>query len=380
MASGGRRGPADSSRSASRDQRPLRPNPDWSSPVELLQSYTKPEASIWASDVNMLLLLLGLLCLLLPLLFRCAVQTDILEAASSILLLSRASSIMMLVAYVAYLFFQLKTHRQLFEAQEEVDESDDVLSEEKPVIGFWSAFIWLVGMTIIIALLSEYVVGTIEAASDSWGISVSFISVILLPIVGNAAEHAGSVIFAFKNKLDISLGVALGSAAQISMFVVPLCVVVAWIMGVNMDLDFNLLETGSLAFSIIVTAFTLQTDTVVLYVVAGCNGKYYLPQHCGSSSSHRIRRKIVEFRPNYKGKKKKKKKPWLPLNVCSVTIVYVRADKCHPTCLCAICACRLVANPVDVCIEDRDRSVPPLPFRFELFRFELPVIILRAPN
>ncbi|GMP89675.1 hypothetical protein CsSME_00041144 [Camellia sinensis var. sinensis] len=213
------------------------------------------------SDVNMLLLLLGLLCLLLPLLFRCAVQTDILEAASSILLLSRASSIMMLVAYVAYLFFQLKTHRQLFEAQEEVDESDDVLSEEKPVIGFWSAFIWLVGMTIIIALLSEYVVGTIEAASDSWGISVSFISVILLPIVGNAAEHAGSVIFAFKNKLDISLGVALGSAAQISMFVVPLCVVVAWIMGVNMDLDFNLLETGSLAFSIIVTAFTLQDGT-----------------------------------------------------------------------------------------------------------------------
>ncbi|THF99930.1 hypothetical protein TEA_002458 [Camellia sinensis var. sinensis] len=195
------------------------------------------------SDVNMLLLLLGLLCLLLPLLFRCAVQTDILEAASSILLLSRASSIMMLVAYVAYLFFQLKTHRQLFEAQEEVDESDDVLSEEKPVIGFWSAFIWLVGMTIIIALLSEYVVGTIEAASDSWGISVSFISVILLPIVGNAAEHAGSVIFAFKNKL------------------VPLCVVVAWIMGVNMDLDFNLLETGSLAFSIIVTAFTLQDGT-----------------------------------------------------------------------------------------------------------------------
>ncbi|KMS94736.1 hypothetical protein BVRB_015790 [Beta vulgaris subsp. vulgaris] len=116
-------------------------------------------------------------------------------------------------------------------------------------------------MTAIIALLSEYVVGTIEAASDSWGVSVSFISIILLPIVGNAAEHAGAVIFAFKNKLDISLGVALGSATQISMFVVPLCVIVAWIMGIKMDLDFNMIETVCLALSIIVTAFTLQDGT-----------------------------------------------------------------------------------------------------------------------
>ncbi|XP_058198844.1 vacuolar cation/proton exchanger 3-like [Rhododendron vialii] len=213
------------------------------------------------SDVNMLLLLLGLLCLLLPLMFRYAVEPGSL-AAGSILHLSRASSIMMLLAYFAYLFFQLKTHRQLFETNEEADDSDDgLISEEKAVIGFWSAFVWLAGMTVVIALLSEYIVDTIEATSDSWGISVSFISVILLPIVGNAAEHAGSIIFAFKNKLDITLGVALGSAAQISMFVVPLCVIVAWILGVHMDLDFSLLETGSLGFSIILTAFTLQDGT-----------------------------------------------------------------------------------------------------------------------
>ncbi|PSR86165.1 Vacuolar cation/proton exchanger like [Actinidia chinensis var. chinensis] len=214
------------------------------------------------SDVNILLLLLGLLSLLLPLMFKFVVEPGTLTT-SSILQLSRSCSVMMLVAYFAYLFFQLKTHKQLFEADEVLveEDSDEVDTEEKAVIGFWSAFIWLVGMTIVIALLSEYVVGTIEAASDSWGISVSFISVILLPIVGNAAEHAGSIIFALKNKLDISLGVALGSASQISMFAVPLCVIVAWTMGVDMDLDFNLLETGSLGFSILVTAFTLQDGT-----------------------------------------------------------------------------------------------------------------------
>ncbi|MED6148582.1 Vacuolar cation/proton exchanger 3 [Stylosanthes scabra] len=207
------------------------------------------------ADVNSLLLLLGLLCHLLPLLFKYALAGGSYSIATSTLQLSRASSVVMLIAYIVYIVFQLKTHRVIFDAQEEEDE------EEKAVIGFWSSFTWLVVMTLIISVLSEYVVGTIEAASDSWGISVSFISLILLPIVGNAAEHAGSIIFAFKNKLDISLGVAMGSATQISMFVVPLSVIVAWIMGIRMDLDFNLLDTGCLALAIIVTAFTLQDGT-----------------------------------------------------------------------------------------------------------------------
>ncbi|KAG8495071.1 hypothetical protein CXB51_013271 [Gossypium anomalum] len=217
------------------------------------QRYDRKQA-----DVNSSLLLLGLLCHMLPLMSRYAAAPGVLIADST-LQLSRASSILMLVAYIGYIIFQLKTHRQIFDSRQEDEEEEE--EEEKAVIGFWSAFSWLVGMTLIIALLSEYVVGTIEAASESWGISVSFISIILIPIVGNAAEHAGAIIFAFKNKLDISLGVALGSATQISMFAVPLCVVVGWIMRVRMDLDFSLLETASLALTILVVAFTLQDGT-----------------------------------------------------------------------------------------------------------------------
>ena len=215
------------------------------------------------ADVNFFLLLMGLLCHLLPMLFGYVgngeTSADLIADMS--LSLSRASSIVMLISYIAYLVFQLWTHRQLFDAQDQEDEFDDNVEEETAVIGFWSGFVWLVGMTLVIALLSEYVVATIEEASESWGLSVSFISIILLPIVGNAAEHAGAIIFAFKNKLDISLGVALGSATQIGLFVVPLTIIVAWILGINMDLNFNLLETGSLALSIIITAFTLQDGT-----------------------------------------------------------------------------------------------------------------------
>ncbi|KAL0890345.1 hypothetical protein Bca101_014328 [Brassica carinata] len=249
------------------------------------------------ADVNFFLLLMGLLCHLLPLLLKYAATG---EASTSLinkmsLSLSRTSSIVMLIAYIAYLIFQLWTHRQLFEAQEDEDDAydDEVTVEEAPVIGFWSGFAWLAGMTLVIALLSEYVVSTIEDASDSWGLSVSFISIILLPIVGNAAEHAGAIIFAFKNKLDISLGVALGSATQISLFVVPLSVIVAWIMGIKMDLNFNILETSCLALAIIITAFTLQDGTshymkglvlMLCYVIiAACFFVDQIPQPKGTS-------------------------------------------------------------------------------------------------
>ncbi|VAH76703.1 unnamed protein product [Triticum turgidum subsp. durum] len=219
------------------------------------QPYDRKQA-----DVSTGLLTLGVLCQSLPLLLRYAVSSGEHAVATdtTVLELSRACSFIMLLAYVAYLFFQLKTHRQLFEPQE-IEGGDE--EEEEAVLGFGSALFWLILMTVIIAVLSEYVVGTIEPTSQSWGLSVSFISIILLPIVGNAAEHAGAVIFALKNKLDITLGVALGSATQISMFVVPLSVLVAWIMGIQMDLDFKLLETGALFISVLVTAFTLQDGT-----------------------------------------------------------------------------------------------------------------------
>ncbi|MFS7935122.1 putative calcium/proton exchanger CAX, sodium/calcium exchanger membrane region [Helianthus anomalus] len=250
------------------------------------------------ADANTLLLLLGLLCQMAPLLFNLnTMEYSPKSDGTSILHLSRASSILMLFAYVAYLLFQLKTHTQLFESQEdhEVDDND---IKETASIGSWSAFIWLCLMTIIIAVLSEYVVGTIEDASESWGISVSFISIILLPIVGKAAEHAGSVIFAFKNKLDISLGVALGSASQILMFVVPLCVIIAWIMGINMSLDFGLLETGCLAF-------TLQDGSshylkgVILTLAYVVIGACFFVQHVPFGMSFMLNLHVIAFLYNY---------------------------------------------------------------------------------
>ncbi|CAD5164906.1 unnamed protein product [Musa acuminata subsp. malaccensis] len=216
------------------------------------------------ADANLMLLLLASLCHILILTYCYVVKNDIyMVDAISTLELSRTCSIAMLVAYIGCMFFQLMTHRQHFESQE---EDDDIVSDT-PVIGFAGSFAWLVGMTMLVTILSNYVISTIEAASESWGMPISFISVILLPIVGNATEHAGAVIFAFKNKIDITLGISLGSSAQISLFLVPLTTVVAWIKDIHMDLNFKLLETGTLVLAILITTFTLQHVLCILDLV-----------------------------------------------------------------------------------------------------------------
>lgn len=114
------------------------------------------------ADVSTGLLILGVLCQSLPLMLRYAVGAGehSVAAATTGLDLSRACSIVMLLAYVAYLFFQLKTHAQLFEPQEVDDDGD--AEEEHAVISFASGLFWLAFKTVLIAILSEYVVGTIE--------------------------------------------------------------------------------------------------------------------------------------------------------------------------------------------------------------------------
>ncbi|KAJ8630141.1 hypothetical protein MRB53_023464 [Persea americana] len=187
-----------------------------------------------------------------------------LHFGESELALSRFSSCIMLVAYGSYLFFQLKSQKNLYspvdeeESQNEEDNADD---DEAPEISKMEAIIWLAIMTIWISYLSGYLVDAIEGASVAWKMPVAFISVILLPIVGNAAEHASAIIFAMKDKLDISLGVAIGSSTQIAMFGIPFCVVVGWIMGRPMDLNFQLFETATLFITVLVVAFMLQEGT-----------------------------------------------------------------------------------------------------------------------
>ncbi|XP_038690961.1 vacuolar cation/proton exchanger 2 isoform X1 [Tripterygium wilfordii] len=231
--------------------------------------------------VNSGLLLMAVMGLLFPAVLHYT-HTEV-HFGKSELALSRFSSCIMLLAYAAYLFFQLKSQQDLYvpineEGSPNGESSDD--DDEVPEISKWESIIWLSIMTIWISILSEYLVNALEGASVAWNMPISFISVILLPIVGNAAEHASAIMFAMKDKLDLSLGVAIGSSTQISMFGIPFCVVVGWIMGRPMDLNFQLFETATLFITVIVVAFFLQEGTsnyfkglmlILCYLIVGAS-------------------------------------------------------------------------------------------------------------
>ena len=139
------------------------------------------------------------------------------------------------------------------------DDDDDDEEDEEQVLGVVDGIVWLTIVTLLISLLSEWLVETIESSSVKWGVSMSFLSTIVLPIVGNAAEHASAIIFAYRNKLDLALGVAIGSSTQIAMFVIPACVLAGWAMGQDLSLNFNIFETTTMfATVLVVTIYCLD--------------------------------------------------------------------------------------------------------------------------
>lgn len=139
-----------------------------------------------------------------------------------------------------------------------VEAGGDGDDDEEKVLSWIGCFVWLTIITVLIAFLSEFIMDGIIGASTQLHVPLPFLSTIVLPIVGNAAEHASAVVFAYKNKIEISLGVAVGSATQIAVLVVPMCVVLSWIMGEPLSLDFNSFETVTLFISVLLTIVVIQ--------------------------------------------------------------------------------------------------------------------------
>jgi Ca2+:H+ antiporter len=118
-----------------------------------------------------------------------------------ILQLSRGTSIVILCLYIMYLFFQLKTHTDLFQAEVDDDADEANCITQEPVLNVIEAGTVLVLVTVLVAVCAEYLVGSIEGIVESSGISKTFIGLILIPIVGNAAEHVTAIVVAMKNKV-----------------------------------------------------------------------------------------------------------------------------------------------------------------------------------
>lgn len=195
-------------------------------------------------------------CLIIPATMYAALTKSSADSVDNILVLSRGTSIIMLLLYILYLVFQLKTHASLFDA--EAQEGGDGEENEPEVLGPVAAGIALVLVTLLVAVCAEYLVGSIDSIVASSGISKTFIGLILLPIVGNAAEHVTAVVVAYKDKMDLAIGVAIGSSMQIALFVTPFLVILGWIMGQEMTLHFEGFETVVFFLSVLVVNYLIQ--------------------------------------------------------------------------------------------------------------------------
>lgn len=141
-----------------------------------------------------------------------------------------------------------------------VDSSDHSIhssNSEKPdeILSRTGAIVLLLIVTGLVAVCAEFLVGSINYLVDNTSVSEAFVGLIILPIVGNAAEHVTAVTVASKNKMDLAIGVAVGSSIQIAIFVTPVIVLLGWILGKDMSLYFNLFETVSLFVSAFIVNF-----------------------------------------------------------------------------------------------------------------------------
>lgn len=172
--------------------------------------------------------------------------------------LSIAIAIVLMAVYVMTLVFSMKTHVYLYDAGVAAAEpTKDDAEEAKSKLWVWVGV--LLGATILVAVESELLVDALEVATSQLGLTALFTGVVLVPIIGNAAEHATAVTVAMKNKMDLSVSVALGSSLQIALFVAPVLVITGWVLGQPMDLNFNPFELVAVAVSVLI-ANSISSD------------------------------------------------------------------------------------------------------------------------
>jgi Ca2+:H+ antiporter len=163
--------------------------------------------------------------------------------------LSLDISFVLIATYVASLLFQFRTHERLF-----APEHDAVAEAESHHDELWSvtrSLLTLLGAAATVGLVSEFLVGAVDAAGASLGLGKVFMGVVVVAVIGNAAEHSTAVVVAYKGKMNLAFGIAMGSAMQIALFVAPALVIAGHLIGQPLGLEFTILEVSAVMLSVI---------------------------------------------------------------------------------------------------------------------------------
>jgi Ca2+:H+ antiporter len=217
--------------------------------------------SVTTASVQASMLFLAAAALVMPAIFELvegkglpSPGAELVEYGSTVEQLSAAVGIVLIATYIAGLLFSLRTHRDLFNPVHEEEDDEGRFG--------WSvrhSVLMLAIAGIAVGVMSEVLVGSISEASESVGLSEFFIGVIVVAIVGNAAEHWVAVLVAMKNKMDLAVNIAIGSAAQIALFVGPVLVLASFVLGPGpMPLVFNGFELGAVLLAILIANIVVR--------------------------------------------------------------------------------------------------------------------------
>jgi Ca2+:H+ antiporter len=220
----------------------------------------KQTFSATAANSQSEMLLLALAALILPAVFQLIhggslpnVGEERVAFGPELEKLSFAVAVVLIVSYGAGLLFSLRTHRRVFNPYEEVE------GEEGKGWTMRRAVVQLAVAAVLVGVTSELLVGSVSEASKEIGLSEFFVGVFVVAIVGNAAEHWVAVSAAVKDKMDLSVNIAIGSSAQVALFVAPVLVLLSFLVGPSpLALVFNGYELAALLFAVLIANFASQ--------------------------------------------------------------------------------------------------------------------------
>src|SRR5215211_5317494 len=223
-------------------------------------SREKQTFSRTAANAQSAMLMLALAALIAPALFQLIhggglprVGADEVDFGSDLEHLSLGVAIVLLLSYAAGLWFSLRTHRAVF------NPFGDETEEEAHHWRVRRAALYLALAAVAVGVMSEIMVASITEASEDIGLSQFFVGVFVVAIVGNAAEHWVAVLVAAKDKMDLAVNIAIGSSAQIALFVAPVLVLLSFLVGDDpMALVFNGYELGAMLFAVMIANFLTQ--------------------------------------------------------------------------------------------------------------------------
>lgn len=228
-----------------------------------------------AASLGSTLLVLSAIALVVPALFHTVTAGESTAEGT----LSLEISIVLMATYALSLLFTLRTHRHLYTGSAHAESHG-------PAQRVGPALLLLVGSTIGVAFMSELLVGAVGEAAEVVGMNDVFVGVILVAIIGNAAEHSSAILLAAKNRMDAAIGIAVGSSIQIALFVAPLLVFLSYAIGPQpLDLLFTNLEVVAIALSVGIIAFISHdgeshwmegVQLLAVYIILGM-GFYFLP-------------------------------------------------------------------------------------------------------